>query len=331
MNLRDLRYLLALSEHRHFGKAAVACFVSQPTLSTQLRKLEAELGVELIERSPGKIMLTSAGDDIATRARAILRDVDELKDAARRSHDPETGSVRLGIFPKLGPYLLPHAVPRIRARFPALELLLVEEKSDELLVRLRVGRLDAVLLALPVNDTHLHVEPLFDEPFVFAVPVGHAYAGRRSMRVKDLRNESLLLLEEGHCLRDQALEVCETVGGGERAGFRATSLETLRQMVAAGVGCTLLPQLAVSAPVPVSDALWVMPFEGRAPIRRIGMLWRKSSAMSDLLQRIAPEFARAAKHAMSTAIAASWRKDANRKTVQQAPPKSARAATGINR
>lgn len=331
MNLRDLRYLVALSEHRHFGKAAVACFVSQPTLSTQLRKLEEELGVVLIERSPGKIMLTPAGHDIAARARAIVRDVDQLRDAARRSHDPETGSVRLGLFPTLGPYLLPHAVPRIHARFPTLELLLVEEKSDELLARLRDGRLDAVLLALPVDDTHLHVETLFDEPFVFAVPVGHAYAGRGSLRMKDLRNESLLLLEEGHCLRDQALEVCQTVGGGERAGFRATSLETLRQMVAAGVGCTLLPQLAVSAPVPVSTALCVMPFAGRAPSRRIGMLWRKSSAMGGLLRSIAPEFADAAKHAMSTTMIASRRTEAAQINLPQRRPKAARTATGFKR
>jgi len=300
MNLRDLRYLVSLAEHRHFGRAATECFVSQPTLSTQLRKLEDALGVTLIERSPRRIMLTPAGEDIVARARTILRDVDQLKDAARRTHDPETGSIRLGLFPTLGPYLLPHAVARLRARFPSLELLLVEEKSDELLVRLRDGRLDAALLALPVPDAQLHVESLFREPFVLAVPSAHANARRRSLRLRDLRNESLLLLEEGHCLRDHALDVCTSAGAAERAGFRATSLETLRQMVAAGVGSTLLPQLAIAAPVPASDAIRVLPFAGRAPTRQIGMLWRRSSAMGNLLRGVAAEFAQAAKTAMAS-------------------------------
>lgn len=326
MNLRDLRYLVSLAEHRHFGKAAAACFVSQPTLSTQLRKLEEELGVTLIERSPRKIMLTLAGEDIAARARAIVRDVEQLRDAARRTHDPETGSVRLGLFPTLGPYLLPHAVARLRRRFPTLELLLVEEKSDELLRRLRDGRLDAVLLALPVDDAQLHVEALFEEPFVFVMPSGHASAGRASMSLGDLRNESLLLLEEGHCLRDQALEVCGNAGAGERAGFRATSLETLRQMVAAGVGSTLLPQLAVAAPVPASGAVRVMQFTGHAPSRRIGMLWRRSSAMTDLLRKIGHEFAAAATDAMAITTASLEQEGMARKTLRQASPARARAA-----
>ncbi len=317
MNLRDLRYLVAIAEHRHFGKAAAACFVSQPTLSTQLRKLELELGVTLVERSPRKIMLTTAGLEIAARARGIVRDVEQLREAARRTLDPETGSVRLGLFPTLGPYLLPHVVARLHARFPSLELLLVEEKSDELLARLRDGRLDAALLALPVDDTKLHVEPLFEEPFVFAAPRGHALTVRTSLRIDDLRDESLLLLEEGHCLRDQALEVCGTAGAGERAGFRATSLETLRQMVAAGVGCTLLPQLAVTAPVPASDAVQVMPFSGRAPSRQIGMLWRRSSAMGELLRNVGQEFAQSAKAAMAATSASLEPESAPLKAARQ--------------
>ena len=325
MNLRDLRYLVALAEHRHFGKAAAACFVSQPTLSTQLRKLEAELGVTLIERSPRKVMLTPTGADVAARARSIVRDVDQLRDAARRSLDPETGSVRIGLFPTLGPYLLPHAVARLHARFPTLELLLVEEKSEELLTRLRDGRLDAALLALPVDDAQLHVEPLFEEPFVFVVPRRHPIAGRSSLALGELRNESLLLLEEGHCLRDQALDVCGSAGADERAGFRATSLETLRQMVAAGVGCTLLPQLAVAAPVPASEAVHVMRFTGRAPSRRIGMLWRRSSAMGELLRNIGHEFGAAAKAAMATTTA-SMRELSAGKPVQRASPKPAQSA-----
>lgn len=287
MNLRDLGYLVALAEHRHFGRAAEACFVSQPTLSTQIRKLEEELGVTLVERAPRKVMLTPAGRDIAERARRIVADVEQMKEAARRSRDPEAGTVRLGIFPTLGPYLLPHVVPRIRARFPRLELLLVEEKSPEILSRLRSGGLDAGLLALPVHDDQLHAEFLFEEPFLLAVSKDHPLASRESLRLHELKDERLLLLEDGHCLRDQALDVCHMAGAGENAGFQATSLETLRQMVAAGVGVTLLPALAVRPPVPPSPDIHLLDFRGTPPSRRIAMLWRRSSAMAGFLEQLA--------------------------------------------
>ncbi|RZA31132.1 MAG: LysR family transcriptional regulator, partial [Lysobacteraceae bacterium] len=244
MNLRDLKYLLALADHKHFGRAAAACFVSQPTLSTQIKKLEEELGVSLVERAPRKVMLTPAGLAAAERARRIVAEVEQMKEAARRSQDPEAGSVRLGLFPTLGPYLLPHVIPRIRARFPNLELLLVEEKSDVLLSRLHDGKLDAALLALPVHDEQLHSQFLFEEPFVLAVPEHHPLAARGSLGLSELNDQKLLLLEDGHCLREQALEVCRLSGANEKSEFRATSLETLRQMVAANGGITLLPILA---------------------------------------------------------------------------------------
>src|SRR5688572_637183 len=177
MNLRDLKYLVSLADHKHFGRAAAACFVSQPTLSTQIKKLEDELGVPLVERAPRKVMLTPAGRDAADRARRIVAEVEQMKEAARRSQDPEAGTVRLGMFPTLGPYLLPHVVPRIRARFPNLELLLVEEKTPVPLKQLPEGRLDAACLALPVDDPQLHAEFLFEEPFVLAVPRGHPLSG----------------------------------------------------------------------------------------------------------------------------------------------------------
>lgn len=290
MNLRDLRYLVALADHKHFGKAAAACFVSQPTLSTQIRKLEEELGVAVVERAPRKVMLTPAGRDIAERARKIVADVEQMKEAARRSQDPEAGTVRLGMFPTLGPYLLPHVVPGIRARFPRLELLLVEEKSDVLLARLRDGRLDAGLLALPVHDDQLHAEFLFEEPFLLAVPEGHALAQRTSLSIGDLSRQKLLLLEDGHCLRDQALDVCQLAGASEKGEFQATSLETLRQMVAANVGVTLLPTLAVKPPVARSENIRLLPFEGVQPSRRIAMLWRRSSAMTAFLSELAQVF-----------------------------------------
>lgn len=287
MNLRDLKYLVALADLRHFGKAAEACFVSQPTLSTQIRKLEDELGVALVERAPRKVMLTAVGQDVVQRARRIVADVEQMKEAARRSRDPESGSLRLGVFPTLGPYLLPHVVPQLREGFPHLELLLVEEKSDVLLQSLREGKLDAALLALPVHDEQLHAEFLFEEPFVFAAPVRHPLAAQDSLAMSQLSDETLLLLEDGHCLRDQALDVCRLSGAQEKSGFRATSLETLRQMVAAGVGVTLLPALSVHEPIPTSPNIRLLPFRDPPPSRQIALVWRKSSAMDAFLQRLA--------------------------------------------
>ena len=290
MNLRDLKYLVALADHKHFGRAAAACYVSQPTLSTQIKKLEDELGVPLVERAPRKVMLTPAGRDAAERARRIVAEVEQMKEAARRSQDPEAGTVRLGMFPTLGPYLLPHVVPRIRARFPHLELLLVEEKSDVLLSRLREGKLDAGLLALPVADDQLHTEFLFEEPFVLAVPESHPLAQRGSLTLAELSHQQLLLLEDGHCLREQALDVCRLSGANEKSEFRATSLETLRQMVVADVGITLLPTLAVRPPVARSPNIHLLGFSDSHPSRRIAMVWRKSSAMSGFLQVFAQVF-----------------------------------------
>ncbi len=293
MNLRDLKYLVALADHRHFGRAAAACFVSQPTLSTQIRKLEDELGLPLVERAPRKVMLTPAGVEAAARARAIVAEVEQMKEAARRSRDPEAGTVRLGIFPTLGPYLLPHVIPNIRERFPQLELLLVEEKSDELLGRLREGRLDAALLALPLDDDQLHAEFLFEEPFLLAVSGQHPLAERQQLDVQELSSQKLLLLEDGHCLRDQALAVCRLFGANEKSEFRATSLETLRQMVAADVGITLLPTLSVKPPVPRSDNIRLLEFSGDdRPSRRIAMAWRRTSAMTGFLEQLAAQFKR---------------------------------------
>ena len=288
MNLRDLKYLVALADLRHFGKAADACFVSQPTLSTQIPTLPVTAGKPVGTSFTGvKVMLTAAGQDVVLRARRIVAEVEQMKESARRSRDPESGSMRLGVFPTLGPYLLPHIVPQLRERFPQLELLLVEEKSDVLLQRLRDGKLDAALLALPVHDEQLHAELLFEEPFVFAAPQRHPLAARASVSMAQLSDETLLLLEDGHCLRDQALDVCRLSGANEKSGFRATSLETLRQMVAAGVGVTLLPALSVHAPVAQPPNIRVVPFRKPAPSRRIALVWRKSSALDGFLPTLA--------------------------------------------
>lgn len=291
MNLRDLQYLVALAEYRHFGHAAEACFVSQPTLSTQIKKLEEELGVALVERTPRKVLLTEVGRDIAARAREVSNGVEQIRAVARRTLDPESGTVRLGIFPTLAPYLLPHALPLVRAAFPRLELLLVEEKTEVVLRRLHEGKLDAGILALPIHEDSMHSEFLFEEPFLLAVAEEHPLAHqRRQLKLSDLSEQNLLLLEDGHCLRDQALEVCHMAGAGEHSGFRATSLETLRQMVAANVGITLLPVMAVKPPVAPVKNLHLIEFSGHPPSRRLAMVWRKSSAMDAFLHRLADIF-----------------------------------------
>jgi LysR family transcriptional regulator, hydrogen peroxide-inducible genes activator len=288
VNLRDLEYLVAVAEHRHFGRAAEACFVSQPTLSTQIKKLEQELGVELIERTHRQVLLTDAGERVVARARAVGREIREIRDIARLARDPESGSVRLGLFPTLAPYLLPHVVPTVHHRFPHLELLLVEEKTEVVLQLLREGRLDAGILALPIADERLHVEPLFREDFLLAVPVDHPLAtATEPVDPSVLATEDVLLLEEGHCLRDQALAVCRLAGASERTGFRATSLETLRQMVAAGVGVTLLPELAVQAPVAPSPDIRLLHFGDPVPSREIAMCWRTTSVYRDFLPKLA--------------------------------------------
>ncbi|HEX5367071.1 MAG TPA: LysR substrate-binding domain-containing protein [Acidimicrobiales bacterium] len=288
MNLRDLQYLVALDEHRHFGRAADASFVSQPTLSMQLKKLEKELGVPLVERNPGNVVLTEAGRQVADHARVVLGEVDAIRGVARRAADPEAATLRIGLFPTLAPYLLPHVVPKVRRRFPRLELLLVEEKTEEVHRRLREGRLDMGLLALPVDDDHLHAEVLFDEDFVLAVPADHPLAATEGpVDPGVLADQPVLLLEEGHCLRQQALEVCRLAGASEHQGFRATSLETLRQMVAAGVGVTLLPRLSVQPPVPPSTDVRLLRFAEPVPRRRIAALWRPTSVHHELLPRLA--------------------------------------------
>ncbi len=288
MNLRDLRYLVALADHKHFGKAAGASFVSQPTLSTQIKKLEDELGMALIERNPRNVLLTEVGEAVVARARIMLREADEIKNIARRARDPEAGSLRLGIFPTLGPYLLPHVVPAIVKRFPKLEMQLFEEKTATILTRLHEGTLDAGILALPIHDDSLHAEFLFEETFVLAASRSHRLAKAKKIKLDDIAEESLMLLDEGHCLRDQALEVCRLAGAGERSGFRATSLETLRHMVAANAGTTLLPALAVHSPAPETENVVLVPFAAPQPHRRIAMVWRRTSALTAFLYRLAP-------------------------------------------
>ena len=290
MNIRALQYFVTLSDLKHFSKAAEACFVSQPTLSTQIKKLEEELGVQLVERSPKNIMLTPVGEEIARRARQLLNDVEQIRTAARRSSNPAEGTLRLGIFPTLAPYLLPHVIPQFRAQYPKLHLQLSEEKTEDLLRNLQHGLLDAALLALPIHQEGFEVEILFKEPFVVALPAQHRLASKSKLGLQDLNGSELLLLEEGHCLREQALEVCALAGAHERVDFHATSMETLRQMVAAEVGITLMPMLSVKPPIARTENLAIRPFAGTAPSRTIALVWRNSSALGAFYRKIAECF-----------------------------------------
>ena len=277
MNLRDLQYLVALAETRHFGRAALRCHVSQPTLSAQLRKLEEFLGVALIERRPRRIGLTPAGEAVVERARRMLRDAEDIRALARASQDPLGGQLKLGLIPTLGPYLLPRVAPRITRALPKLQLVLHEFQTAPLVDRVVSGELDVAILALPADTKGLVTRSLFAEGFVVAMPEHHPLAARKRVKAADLAHEKLLLLEEGHCLRDQALEVCAHAGIEEQ-DFRATSLETLRQMVAAGLGITLLPRLAAEGPFASTRGLAVRPFSPPAPSRVIGAAWRRSTS-----------------------------------------------------
>jgi LysR family hydrogen peroxide-inducible transcriptional activator len=286
LKLKDLRYLVAIAEERHFGRAAARCFVSQPTLSAQLKKLEQYLGVQLIERAPSNVSLTAAGEAIVTRARRMLEAADEVVALARSQRDPLAGPLRVALLPTIGPYLLPRVAPLVRKALPRLELRLYEYQTEPMLAKLHAGELDVGILALPVELAGLQSRELYREPFLVALPEQHPLAAHASVRLADLKDQRLLLLEEGHCLRDQALEVCSRVGVRDQQDFRATSLETLRQMVATGAGITLLPELAGSGAYRNARGVALRPFVKPSPVRHIGAVWRKSSARVAAIQAL---------------------------------------------
>lgn len=283
MNLRDLEYFMAVAETGHFGRAAEMCHVSQPTLSTQIKKLEDELGTPLLERTSRRVVLTAVGREVAKQAKQVLSQVDQLRAVANAVQGLLQGPLRLGAFPTLGPYILPELMPLLREHAPDLKPYLIEEKTAELLTRLRDGRLDAALLALPLEGDDLRVAPLFKEPFVAALPTNHALARKRQIDIQALSAHNLLLLEDGHCFREQALEVCHRAGASEEE-FKATSLETLRYMVAAGMGMTLLPALAARNN---TAQLALVPFKSPAPERSIALVWRRGSAGTPSLEALA--------------------------------------------
>ena len=274
LTLKQLRYFAALSETLHFGKAAKLCNVSQPALSMQVRDLEANLGVTLVERGSTRLLLTLEGREIAKRARDILMSVQDLAELASHRRHPLAGRLRLGVIPSIGPYLLPKLLPEAHRTYPDLELSLRESQTQTLLDDLLEGYLDLLILALPVEPDEIDTMALFDDRFSVALPRGHGLASRETVTQDELRDEHLLLLEEGHCLRDQALAICQTAKTDE---FRASSLATVVQMVANGYGVTILPALALSIEVDDPGPIAVVPFAEPAPFRTIGLAWRRSS------------------------------------------------------
>ena len=287
LTLQELRYLVAVAEEGQVARAAVRCHVGQPTLSTQLKKLEDTLGVRLFERGPRGLKPTAAGAPIIAQARVVLEEAHKLRDLARSAEDPMAGALRLGAIPTLGPYLLPHLLPAIRKTFPKLRLLLSENLTARLLEALHKHALDAALLALPVTHQGFEVMELFREPFELALPAGHRLAKKKYAQPQDLADENLLLLAEGHCLRDQALEVCGTVRRESREEVQATSLETLRQMVAAGIGCTLLPRRATRGGArPDKRLIELRSFNAPEPARLIALVWRARGARAEAARRL---------------------------------------------
>jgi LysR family hydrogen peroxide-inducible transcriptional activator len=295
VTLTELKYIVAVARERHFGKAADACYVSQPTLSVAIKKLEDELEVKLFERSAGEVTVTPLGEQIVQQAQSVLDQAASIKEIAKRGKDPLAGPLNLGIIYTIGPYLLPDLVRQNIARTPQMPLMLQENFTVKLLEMLRAGEIDCAIMAEPFPDTGLAVAPLYDEPFVAVLPTSHPLAVRESISSEELKNETMLLLGAGHCFRDHVLEVCpefarfSSNAEGIRKSFEGSSLETIKHMVASGMGVTLVPRLSVPAealkpksrgrkePEPMVRYLPVHDGEGREPpMRRVVLAWRRS-------------------------------------------------------
>lgn len=286
MNIRDLEYLIAVDEERHFHRAAERCFVSQPTLSGQLKKLEEELGVLLVERNNRQVSMTEAGEAVVKHARTVLAEVNTIKNIASYYHDPMVGDVRVGIIPTVAPYLLPIIMPKLNKAFPKLKIWLYEYQTQVLLDKLQKFELDFLILALPIEKHDFTEFDLFREPFRLAVNKTETLAKKKQINLGDIANEELLLLEEGHCLRGHILDVCLLAGVKEDGQYHATSLETLRHMVGEGMGMTLIPELAVPAKTNKADEIRYIEFSDPKPNRRIGLLYRKNSYREEAFNNI---------------------------------------------
>jgi LysR family hydrogen peroxide-inducible transcriptional activator len=280
MTLTELRYIVAVARERHFGRAAEACHVSQPTLSVAIKKLEEELEVKLFERGGNEVSVTPLGEDIVRQAQAVIEQAAAIKEIAKRGKDPLAGPLRLGIIYTIGPYLLPELVRQVIERSPQMPLMLQENFTVKLLEMLRTGELDCAILAEPFPDTGLAVAPLYDEPFMAAVPMSHPLAARKTISAEELKQQTMLLLGTGHCFRDHVLEVCpefarfSSDAEGIRRSFEGSSLETIKHMVASGMGVTVVPRLSVDAEA--QPHVRYIPFVAPVPTRRVVLAWRRS-------------------------------------------------------
>lgn len=290
MTLTELRYIVAVARERHFGKAAETCFVSQPTLSVAVKKLEDELGVTLFERGAGEVSVTPPGQKIVEQAQRVLEEASRIRELAAAGKDPLAGPLRLGAIYTIGPYLLPKLIPILRKTAPAMQLLIQENFTHVLGEELKNGRVDVILVALPFEESGIVTRAVYDEPFMVAVPKGHPWEGRKRITSEELSNESLLLLGEGHCFRDQVLEICHTVRARERSALAKTveggSLETIRQMVAGGVGITVLPATSTASGSGAGELIRILPFARPVPVRRVGIAWRRSFPRPEAIEAL---------------------------------------------
>jgi len=292
MTLTELKYIVAVAREKHFGHAAEACHVSQPTLSVAIKKLEEELEIKLFERNASEVAVTPLGEEIVRQAQTVLEQAAAIREIAKRGKDPLSGPLKLGVIYTIGPYLLPELVRQVIERTPQMPLMLQENFTVRLLEQLRLGEIDAAILAEPFPDTNLALAPLYDEPFYAAVPVSHPMAAQPSVTAEQLKQETMLLLGNGHCFRDHVLEVCpefarfSNEAEGIRKSFEGSSLETIKHMVAAGMGVTLVPRLSVPRSAlsestqaqDFGDSAYVryLPFAGEPPTRRVVLAWRRS-------------------------------------------------------
>lgn len=280
MTLTELKYIVAVAREKHFGRAAEACFVSQPTLSVAIKKLEEELDVKIFERGTSEVSVTALGEQIVRQAQQVIEQAAAIKEIAKRGKDPVSGPLRLGIIYTIGPYLLPDLVRQAIERVPQMPLMLQENFTVKLLEMLRTGELDCAIMAEPFPDTGLAVAPLYDEPFMAAVPTGHTLARRKHISAEELKQETMLLLGTGHCFRDHVLEVCPEYARfasdaeGIRKSFEGSSLETIKYMVASGMGVTVVPQLSV--PREAQPHIKYIKFSAPVPTRRVVLAWRRT-------------------------------------------------------
>ena len=291
MNIRDLEYLIAVADLGHFGRAAEKCFVSQPSLSIQIKKLEEELGLEIFERTNKRVLITPPGQEIIRQAREVLLAKDALLNLAKQLNDPFAGSFRLGVIPSVGPYLLPHILPILKEKFPKLLLSIIESETEVLVSMLHQGELDAIIASMPIDPFHLVVRTLFKEPFYAVFNKNSPTSKQPLIHIEDLYKENIILLEKGHCLSEQILDLCVRLRSqSQRNDFSLSSLETLYYLIVAGEGMSLFPSLAIKSRVE-NPYIVVRPFSNPAPSREICMVWRATSYRNLLCNKVAESIA----------------------------------------